>query len=133
MSTAKKAFLALAIAITILPAYYALYSSAFIDNAKVVELNGKVAALELSNKIYEGQNRLLEDQLNDVGTELLLRPARTYEQGFADALSRSKQSDWVDGYHAGVAQMNGSDLLIPSPIQVVPAAAPKEEKKVDLD
>lgn len=109
--------------VTVFIATYAFHQISSAGNGHLIGLQGRISALELENKMYQAQNRLLQDQVNDVEAQLANRSTKTYEQGFADAINRSKDQNWVDGYHAGIAQ-NGIENIYstPMPTPISPAA-----------
>lgn len=71
---------------------------------------GEINALKLQEKLYQCENRLLEDQLREY--EYKASSTRTYEEGLTQGLVRSASTGYVDGYHAAMSQVEESRAYI---------------------
>lgn len=71
---------------------------------------GEINAMKLQEKLYQCENRLLEDQLREY--EYKATTSRTYEEGLTEGLVRSSSVGYTDGYHAAMAQIEQSKYYI---------------------
>ena len=53
-------------------------------------------------ELLQSENRLLKDELNQLGRESLTK--RTYEEGVNDGLLRANVAGYTEGYHAAMKQ-----------------------------
>lgn len=63
---------------------------------------GEINAMRLEQKLYQSENRLLKDQIQEYAYKATT--TRTYEEGLTDGLMRARNIGYTDGYHAAIAQ-----------------------------
>lgn len=75
----------------------------FLKNmGEVSDLQREVATLEWKLAVADERDKLSQAQISDM--EWQLSSARTYEDGFRDAMTYSDSQAFVDGYHRAIGQ-----------------------------
>lgn len=69
-------------------------------------------ALEERAKLLEFANKILEEQIADINSQLIMeRSGPTYDDGVRDGIMNSKSQEYMAGYHKGIADQ-GYHILV---------------------